>query len=332
MNITLKGKDLICTQDWTKEEIIHVINEAQNLKEEWKAGKINEILKHKTFFMIFYSTSTRTRNSFEAAMTQLGGHAHFLRPDEMQLAAGENIKDTAKVLDRYGNGIGIRVFGPSVNFKYGKATELIKEYAEWADIPIINMSSDKFHPCQVLADLMTIKEKIVELEGKKFVMSWAFSPVARRPMCMANSLALLITRFGMNFVLAHPKGYEIDSEIVNIAKKNAKESGGSFNIEYSMENAFREADVICALDWTMLNVGDTGLEEDEKHRNQYKNWRVTKDLINLCNKSVYYIHPLPAMRGNEVDDEIIDGQHSIVYDQAENRLHVQKAILSLIME
>jgi N-acetylornithine carbamoyltransferase len=331
MAATLKGKDLICTQDWTKDEIIQTLDLAERLKREWKANKTSEFLKNKTFLMIFYSTSTRTRNSFEAAMTQLGGHAHFLRPEEMQLSAGENIKDTAKVLERYGAGIGIRVFGPSVEFKYGKATELIEEYARWADIPVINMSSDKFHPCQVLADLMTIRERIGDLKGRRFVMSWAYNPRVRRPMCMANSLALLMTRFGMDFVLAHPKGYGIDPEVIRTAQMNAKNNGGRFAIETSMENAFQNADVVCALDWTMINVGEVGLKEDEKLRNNYKHWKVTNDLVKICSKNVYYIHPLPAIRGYEVDDEVIDGPHSIVYDQAENRLHIQKAVLSLVM-
>ena len=175
--VSFKGRDLIDTQDWSYEELETVFELAKELKHKLKTGEPHELLKNKTFFMIFYATSTRTRNSFEAALTQLGGHAHYLETKTMRMGdpgAPEEIMDTAKVLDRYGHGIGVRAYTPN----YGEAEELIREYAKQASIPVISMESDVNHPCQALADFLTIREKFPDWRGRKYVQAWAYSPNA----------------------------------------------------------------------------------------------------------------------------------------------------------
>jgi len=329
--LELKGRDLLCCQEWTKEEIDEVLKLAKDLKHKYKSGKPTLLLKQKTFFMLFYNTSTRTRNSFEAAMTQLGGHAHYvevrtLRAGDVQ--APEDIKDTAKVLEKYGNGIGIRVY----TSRYGEGEQIIREYAKWAEIPVVSMESDVYHPCQALADMLTIQEKIPKYEGKKYVQAWAYSPTALRVPAVPQENIMMMTRYGMDVVYVYPKEFKLDSKIVEKAKKNAKEYGGSYIETNNLEEAFEGAHVIYMRNHCTLNRGEIGDEAEIKLMNKYKNWTCTEELMALTDKKSILMHCLPVHRDYEVSSTVLDGPHSVIYDEAENRLHVQKAVLSLIMK
>jgi len=327
---SFKGRDLIDTQEWSLEDLETVFQLSSDLKRRFKIGEPHETLKNKTFFMVFYATSTRTRNSFEAAMTQLGGHAHFLETKTMRIGdpgAPEEIKDTVKVLERYGHGIGVRTYTPN----YGEGERLIREYAKQASIPVVSMESDAYHPCQALADLLTIREKVPNVGRKKYVQAWAYSPSARRVPAVPQSNICLTTRYGMDVVYARPKEFTLDPKIIEQAKQNAEESGGTFTETDDLKGAFEGADVIYMRNHATLDYGKIGTEAAQALIDKYKDWTCTADLMDLTDKKSIFMHCLPADRGHEVTSEVMDGPHSAIYDEAENRLHVQKAVLSLVM-
>ena len=327
---SLKGRDLLDCQEWTHDEVESTFELAMELKQRFKGGGPQELLKNKTFFMIFYATSTRTRNSFEAALTQLGGHAHYLETKTMRIGdqgAPEEVKDTAKVLDRYGHGIGVRAYTQN----YGEGEQLIREYARHAEIPVVSMESDKYHPCQALADMLTIREKFSDWHGKKYVQAWAYSPNARRVPAVPQSNVCLMTRQGMDVVYVRPKEFTLDSKITTQARLNARESGGSFTETDDLKGAFEGADVVYVRNHTTLNYGRDGVEAEQAIIDKYKTWTCSQELMDLTSKKSVFMHCLPADRGHEVTNEVMDGPNSVIYDEAENRLHVQKAVLALVM-
>jgi ornithine carbamoyltransferase len=326
----LRGRDLLDCQEWTYEELETTFELAKELKRKFKIGEPHELLKNKTFFMIFYATSTRTRNSFEAALTQLGGHAHYLETKTMRIGdpgAPEEVKDTAKVLDRYGHGIGVRAYTQN----YGEGEQLVREYAKQAEIPVVSMESDKHHPCQALADMLTVREKFPDWHGKKYVQAWAYSPNARRVPAVPQSNICLMTRQGMDVVYVSPKEFTLDQEITEQAKLNANESGGSFEETDDLKAAIEAADVVYMRNHTTLNYGTIGIEAEQAIIDKYNTWTCTQELMDLTAKNSIFMHCLPADRGHEAANEVMDGSHSVIYDEAENRLHVQKAVLALIM-
>jgi len=340
-----KGRDWITIMEWSREELDEILKAAFDLKEKFKKGIPHKYLDGKTLFMIFYNRSLRTRNSFEAGMTQLGGHAHFLDPkdaiytpalpgDEIAYTT-ERIADVARVLSRYGHGIAIRIYGKHAKWIYGRGNRIVREFAKWADIPVINMECDMFHPCQAMADIMTIFEKLNKPEGKKFVMSWAYTPSVEKPLAVPQSAVLVAAKFGMDVVLAHPKGFELDPKVVETAKEYADKYGGSFEVVYDMDEAFEGADVVYPKSWTSMkflppNVAEPNFDAIKELFEKNKHWICTQEKMDLTNKAIY-MHCLPADRGFEVTDDVIDGPQSVVWDQAENRLHVQKAIMAMIM-
>ncbi|MGB9660830.1 MAG: ornithine carbamoyltransferase [Moorellaceae bacterium] len=326
MHSLLRGKHFITTQEWTKEELEMVFSLAERLKQEFATGQLHDhILRAKTLFMIFFDNSTRTRNSFEAGMTQLGGHAHDLSPDRLQISHGENAKDTAMVLSRFGHGIAIR------HCTYGEGNKYLREVAKYASVPVINMQCDMYHPCQILADYMTIRERFGRnTRGLKLVVSWTSAPRYVRPLSVPQSLILMMPRFGIDVTLAHPPEFELMPEIVAQAKKNAEEAGVKFEIVDDMEYAFKDADIVIPKSWGPL-VHTQDKEEGIKLIKKYPQWICDARMMRLAKKHAIYMHPLPADRGFEVTDEVIDGPQSVVYDEAENRLHVQKALLALVM-
>jgi N-acetylornithine carbamoyltransferase len=328
--IPFKGRDLIDTQDWNYEELEEVFELAKDLKRRFKTGEPHDLLKNKTFFMVFYATSTRTRNSFEAAMTQLGGHAHYLETKTMRIGdpgAPEEIMDTAKVLERYGHGIGVRAYTPN----YGEAEQLIREYAKQAEIPVISMESDVNHPCQALADMLTIREKLPNWRGKKYVQAWAHSPNARRVVAVPQSNVCLMARYGMDVVYARPKEFTLDPKVIEQAKKNADESGGSFTETENLNEALEGADVVYMRNHATLDYGKIGVEAEQAIIDKYKNWTYNQTLMDLTSTKSIFMHCLPADRGHEATNEVMNGPHSVIFDEAENRLHVQKAVLALVM-
>ncbi|HEY3365411.1 MAG TPA: ornithine carbamoyltransferase [Symbiobacteriaceae bacterium] len=321
----MRGKHFITDQEWSKEELELLFETASELKRDFTLGRPHPLLPLKTLFMIFFDNSTRTRNSFEAGITQLGGHAHDLTPDKMQISHGENAKDTAKVLSRYGHGIAIR------HCAYGEGNQYIREVAKHATVPVLNMQDDVYHPCQVLADLQTIRERFGKnTKGLKLAMSWTSAPNYVRPISVPQSVILLMLRFGIDVTLAHPKEFHLQPEIIGQAEANAVESGAKFRVTDSMEDAFEGADIVLPKSWGPL-VYTQDKQEGINLIKKYPGWRCDSRMMSLAAKQAIYMHPLPADRNFEVTDEVIDGPQSVVYDEAENRLHVQKALMALTM-
>jgi N-acetylornithine carbamoyltransferase len=342
---SFKGRDWITDLEYTKEELETILQVAFDLKRKFAVDEPHEFLKRKTLFMIFYNQSLRTRNSFEAGMTQLGGHAHFLDPSKIYSPAlvgmekaysTERVSDVARTLSRMGHGIAIRCYGEAVGWVYGKADYMIREFAHWASIPVINMEDDIYHPCQGMADIMTMMEKLGDLRGKKFVMSWAYSPSVEKPLAVPQSAITVASKFGMNIVLAHPKGMELDDNILDAVRENVGKHGGSFEISNDMGEAFKDADVVYPKAWTSKwNIPPFApkpdLEKTQELFDANKHWICDAKIMKLAKPDAIYMHCLPCDRGFEVTDDVIDGPQSVVFDEAENRLHVQKAIMSLIM-
>jgi ornithine carbamoyltransferase len=326
MITTLRGKDYIATQDWTTEELDTVIDVASDLKRRFALDEQTRILPDRTLFMIFFDKSTRTRNAFEAGMTQLGGHAHDLTPDVMQISHGESPKDTGIILSRYGHGIAIRH-----DLEPGAGDRYMRQVASYADVPVINLQSDVDHPTQTIADLMTIREKFREgIRGLTIAVSWAYAPSYAKPMSVPQGLIWLLTRHGMNVRLAHPPEYKLMDHIVADARRNAEESGGTFSIVNDMDEAFEDADVVYPKSWGIEELFSRP-EEALAISARYKDWICDESRMGLTARHAVYMHCLPADRGYEVTDEVIDGPRSVVYDEAENRLHTAKAIMALTM-
>ncbi len=321
----MKGKHYLCEQDWTNEELETLLAVASELKMRYTLDLPTEWLKNKSLFMLFFEESTRTRNAFECGMTQLGGHGNYLTPKATQIDHGETPKDTIEVLSRMGHGIGVR------NTLVG-GHKWMEELAKFSKIPVFNMQCDIWHPTQSIADLMTIKEKFNnDLKGRKFVISWTSAGNYMRPLSMANSLVTLMPRFGMDVTLAHPKGFELFPEVLEIAKANAEANGSTFNVVNDMDEACKDADIVYAKGWgPIITVGDDE-EAGVKMINENPGWIVNKERMALAKKNAIYMHCMPADRDIEVTSEVMDGPQSVLYDEAENRLHTIKALMALTM-
>ena len=345
----IRGKDWITTQEWSRAELDTVLALAQDLKLRFASGEPHELLRAKTNYLIFYNPSLRTRNSFETGMTQLGGHANFLSPSSMYSPGTaeeefpdllvketqEDVKDTARVLSRYGHAISLRMFQDASGWVHGRGNAILREFAKWAEVPVINMEDDLYHPCQAMADLQTLKEHLGNLERKKVAITWAYSD-KDRTIGVMHSAALLFTRFGMDVTVAHPKGFEFNNEVTEWCRQNAQTFGGDYSVVNDMDEAFHNADVVMPKSWMSNDFlppksASVDLEGARALANQYEDWKCTEDKLKLCNSSVLYMHCGPVDRVNEVEDEIVDGPQSVVFDQAENRMHAQKAIMTLTM-
>ncbi|HEX7063980.1 MAG TPA: ornithine carbamoyltransferase [Bacillales bacterium] len=301
----LKGKDCLTLADFSSGEILSLLDLARQLKEE----KFSPLLMGKSLGMIFEKPSTRTRVSFEVGMTQLGGHALYLNGHDLQLGRGETISDTAKVLSRYVDAIMIRTFGQ----------EKVEELAEAADIPVINGLTNEFHPCQALADLLTIQEKLGDFAGKTLVYVGDGNN-------MTHSLMIGAAKVGMNCIVAAPAGCEPDLKITEQAQKFGEQTGAVVKVENDPFAAVEEADIVYADVWT--SMGD---EENEERLKLLSEYQINLPLLAHARKAPLFMHCLPAHRGEEVTAEVIDGPNSVVFDQAENRLHAQKALLAALL-
>jgi ornithine carbamoyltransferase len=321
---SLAGKDFIETIDWSDEEIGEALAAASELKARFKRGEPHRLLPDKTLFMLFLDKSTRTRNAFEAGMTQLGGHAHYLDADKTQVAHGESPKDMGVILSRYGHGIAIRH-----DLIPYECNAYMREVARHAEAPLINLQCDVDHPTQTLADLMTLREhRGDDLRGLRVAVSWAYAPSYAKPLSVAQGLLTLLPRFGIDVVLAHPPGWELMPEIRARAEKAAANGGGSIAYATDMDEAFRGADVVYPKSWGRL---DAFSDASAAAASEYRDWICDARRMSLAAKDALYMHCLPADRGNEVTDEVIDGPQSVVYDEAENRLHTGKALMALTM-
>jgi ornithine carbamoyltransferase len=323
---TLAGRDFIETIDWSVDEIDETLAVASELKEARRQRKPHRLLPDKTLYMLFLDKSTRTRNAFETGMTQLGGHAIYLDAEKTQVAHGESPKDTGIILSRYGEGIAIRH-----DLAPYEGSAWMREIARWADIPLINLQCDVDHPTQTLADLMTIRERRGDdLRGLKVAVTWAYAPSYARPLSVPQGLATLLPRFGIDLVIAHPPGFDLMPEVMEKALAAADEGGGSIEYAESMDEAFEGTDVVYPKSWGKLEAfteGSAAHEESGAH----SDWICDTGRLSLASPDVLYMHCLPADRGREVTDEVIDGPHSVVFDEAENRLHTAKALLALTM-
>ncbi|MEM0440442.1 MAG: hypothetical protein QXY84_02075 [Candidatus Caldarchaeum sp.] len=330
----LSGRDLISSQDWSIEEINATMELARSLKIRRAVGDVPELFKNRTMFMLFYNTSTRTRASFEAAATMLGGHAQFIDFATTRGAEGESVKDIAKMYERLGHVLGVRILESAVDYVYGRGNAVVREYAEHAKIPVINMADDMFHPSQAITDLYTLKEKLGKIEKKKYVLMWTYSDKIRSWGSIQDEM-LIATRFGMDVVLAYPPGFDIDENLVKLAKQNAEESGGSLTISHDYQEALRDADAVFPRSWAshecvVVGMNRFGREKEIELHNKYRDWKLTKQLTDLMSKHGIVTHVLPVFRGQEADDDVMDGPRSVIYDQAENLLYVRAAILALV--
>lgn len=324
MQTYLKGRDMITTQEWTKSELDTVFDVAMDLKRKRAMGVPHAYLRDKVLSMLFFFTSTRTRNSFEAGMAQLGGHAQFIDHKTTQISHGDTGKEIGEILGRYNDGIAIR------QCDWGVGNEYTRGVAEASRVPILNMQCDHFHPFQILADMLTIKEEFGDVRGKTINVSYAYAKSYQKPMSVPISLILLMSRYGMNVRLTRPPEFKLMPQYVDQAKENAKKSGGSFEIFDDFDAGMKDADIIYPKAWgCTLTTPD--LEESAKISQQYTNWIMDDERLAMAKKDAIYMHCLPADRGIEVTDSVIDGPNSRVYDEAENRLHVQKAVMALTM-
>ena len=307
----LKGKDLLSIHDLSVEEVNEILALAHELKAKQKAGIEHHLLKGKTLGMIFEKSSTRTRVSFQTGMYQLGGQALFLSNRDLQIGRGEPIKDTARVLSRYVDGIMIRTF----------EHEKVEELAEWSDVPVINALTDLLHPCQVLTDLLTIQEyKGKQLKGLKM----AYVGYGNN---MTNSYMYGCAKAGIDFVAATPKGYEPDMQVFENACKDAEETGASIKLVNDPFEAAKGADIVVTDTWASM-----GQEAEHDERKKiFKDYQVNEELLKVADKRVIVMHCLPAYRGEEITDDVLEAYADVIFDEAENRLHTQKAIMALTM-
>lgn len=307
----LRNKNLISIRELSKEEVQMVLNLAKFLKNRAKKGVTPKILKGKTIAMIFEKPSNRTRVSFEVGMWQLGGLAINLDFKGLRFGSGESIPDIARTLSRYVNGVVIRTFNH----------EKVKELAKNSSIPVINGLTDLSHPCQALADLFTMWEKKGNLRGIKIAYIGDGNNVC-------HSLFNIASIMGMEMIAACPKGYEPDPKVMKVVYEDAKKSKAIVSVVNDPFDAVVGADVIYTDVWTSM-----GQEKEETVRlKAFKKFQVNSELVKKAKKDVIVMHCLPAHRGEEITSDVIDGKNSVVFDQAENRLHVQKAILALLME
>lgn len=310
MALSLKGRDFIALVDYKPEEVRYLIELAIALKQKQKAGEIYHPLQGKTLGMIFEKSSTRTRVSFEVGMYQLGGHALFLSRNDLQIGRGETVWDTAQTLSRYLDGIMIRTY----------AHRTVIELARGATVPVINGLTDLSHPCQALADYQTVLEHKGRLEGLKI----AYIGDGNN---MVHSLLMGAAKLGMNMSVATPEGYEPDEDIIRQTRDNAAETGSQIHICRDPKEAVADADIVYTDVWASM-----GFEAEQKDREiAFANYQVNEELMKYAKKDYLFMHCLPAHRGEEVSEGVIDGKHSIIFDQAENRLHAQKAIMAAIM-
>ncbi|WP_400246497.1 ornithine carbamoyltransferase [Niallia sp. JL1B1071] len=310
-DLNLKGKDLLTLADYSKETILELLDKAKTIKEAHVNGELFAPLKGKTLGMIFEKSSTRTRVSFEAGMHQLGGHALYLNSRDLQIGRGETISDTAKVLSQYVDAIMIRTFSHTI----------VEELAEHATIPVINGLTDLYHPCQALADLLTILEVKGTLKGLKLAYIGDGNNVA-------HSLLVACSKVGLDISIATPQNYEVDAKVAELAHSFAEASGSKIVLTNDPVEAVQKADAIYSDVWTSMGQE----EENEQRLKDFQGFQINGELVKHAKADYIFLHCLPAHREEEVTTEIIDGNHSYVFQQAGNRLHAQKALLVEILK
>jgi len=328
MQTNFRGRDFIGDLDFTKEEVETVLEVAWDLKRKRALGEPHPYLRDKVLAMLFFFSSTRTRGSFEAGMAQLGGHGAFIESTTTQISHGDTATEIGEIYGRYFDGIAIR------HCDFGDGNKYLNDVAKYSRAPVLNMQCDVYHPFQCLADLMTIQEKKgKDLRKKKIVVSWAYAASYLKPISVPQSLILQMPRFGMDVTLAYPPEFPLMPDIVAQAQEEARKAGTSFEIiadKDGMTEACKDADVIYAKSWGPIMVTEEP-KEVQAMCDKHKDWICDERRMGLAKKDSIYMHCMPIDRGYEATDAVIDGPHSVIYDEAENRLHVQKALMALTM-
>jgi ornithine carbamoyltransferase len=306
------GRDFLTWMDFTRDELAYIVDTAIDLKGKLRKGETHEMLKGKTAMMIFEKLSTRTRISFQASCAHLGMQSFFAMPQQLQMGRGEPVKDTARVIDRYCDVLFMRTF----------EQERVEEFARYMDKPVINALTDLTHPCQGLADLLTIIEHKGRIEGLKLAYAGDVWNVCQTLM-IAGSL------FGMDVYVARPVGYEPVEKIMNFVEEQAPKSGAAIKITDSLEEAMKDADIVYANTWHSMG----GPEKTKEQRiEDFTPYQINVEAMLWAKKDAIFMHCLPGYRGEEMTDEVIEGPQSVVFDQAENRMHTEKAVLTLVVK
>jgi N-acetylornithine carbamoyltransferase len=324
MQTHLHGRDMITTQEWTKDELDTIIDVAIDLKRRRALGEDHALLRDKVLAMLFFFSSTRTRASFEAGMAQLGGHAMFLDSTSTQIGHGDTWREIGEILGRYNDAIAIR------QVDWGIGNDYIRAVAEASRTPVLNMQCDWYHPFQALADLLTIIEQKGDPRKLTVNVSYAFAASYQKPISVPQSEILLLTRYGADVRLTRPPEFKLMPDVIAQAEANAKAAHGSFEVVEDFDKGMEGADVVYAKSWgSMLTTDD--LDESAEISRKYTDWITDERRMAMADEDAIYMHPLPADRNIEVTDGVIDGPQSAVFDEAENRLHVQKAVMALTM-
>jgi N-acetylornithine carbamoyltransferase len=328
-------RDFLALEDWDPAEIDQLLALASRVKR----GELKGGLEQKVLAMVFMDPSLRTRSSFETAMFLHGGHAVVLEPGKgswplesrggavMDGDSVEHVVDAARVLGRYADALGVRVFPRGSDWAVARRDEVIRSFAQNCEKPVINLESARRHPCQALADAMTLREKLTQVEGKRFVLTWAWHPKAL-PTAVPASAALAAARLGMEIVIARPEGYQLDPEDTALIRKTAQEAGGEFvHIIDDPDDALVGADAVYVKSWGSVKLYGRP-EEEAAQRAGLRDWKLTQSRLRSTRGGKGIVmHCLPVRRNVEIDDQVLDGPNSVVVDQAENRLHVQRALL-----
>lgn len=344
----LKGRHFLRLQDFTKLEIESMLELGLQLKADNTMRRLHDdLLPRRTLFMMFFNPSLRTRNSFEAGIFQLGGHAHFLEPSSTRLPtlegedlgyASERISDVSRVLSRMGDALAIRILGDVVDWEYEKGFRIIEEFAKWSKVPVINMEDNIYHPNQGMADAMALWELFGKnLNGRKVGVSWTWGSSPKKPIAPHHDFMYVASLFGADVVFSRPPEMRIDPEIESQVKANAEASGGSFQVVENMEDACENADVVYAKNYVCLDLLPPVTNEPKKDEmvklfEKYRGWIADEKRMNLAKPTAQYMHCLPCERGAEVSDAVLDGPWGeACYNEAENRLHAQKGVMAAII-
>jgi N-acetylornithine carbamoyltransferase len=344
----LKGRDFISLRDFTREEIDTMLEMGLQLKADYTMRRRHDdILPLRTLFMMFFNASLRTRNSFEAGIFQLGGHAHFLQPEAARLPTlegedqgygSERISDMARVLSSMGDAIAIRILGDKVNWEYEKSMKIIREFAKWSQKPVINMEDNKDHPCQGMADLMTLRENFgYSFKGRKVGVAWTWGSSPKKPIAPHHDFMYVASLYGADIVFSRPPEMRIDPEIEAAIKSNTELYGGSYTVSENLDDAFVDADMVYAKNYVCLDMlppvtPEPKLDDMVKLFAKYKSWIADEKHMNMAKPTAGYMHCLPCERGAEVTDGVLDGKWGATcWHEAENRLHAQKGVMACII-
>ncbi len=344
----LEGKHWLRNIDYDYETVMKVLEAARDLKEKLHNNiKRVDWLEGKTLYLIFYNKSLRTRNSFQTGMYQLGGNAIYISPDQVYTPTlpedmvpyqTEAIRDVARVLSRYGDGIAIRIYGDPAKWVIGRGHRVVEEFSKWSNVPVLNMEDDLYHPFQALADAQAALEALgwpKDLRGKKFVVSYAYSG-GLKPLAVPQSVALIAAMLGADTYIAHPPGFELTDQVIDKIKEYSRSWGSEFKIVHNMDEAFEDADFVYPKAWSPKGFfppynDHVDKEGAKQYQYRFKDWIVTLERLEKAGKP-YYMHCGPADRGQEVTDEVLDSyEKNLYFEEAENRLHVQKAVMAMVM-